>query len=559
MKAGTKPTRGSAGRSIANPGGHFAETPAEERAGAWRGGYNRGMAQPANPAPTLRLINGIGNLLGAIVAFLYFRVVDNTATDSASRVGLHEVVHSIIVFAALVVIGQWYSSRWMAPVIRAGAGEPLSPSEAALARRRALIFPFFVAGLTFLGWVMAGLIFGVVMPLMMGRELSASQAVRQVFGLTLIAGGVTTAFIFFASEHAWRQRLPFFFPEGDLSLVPRVPRLVVRVRLLAIFLMVGVLPLAVLGVLAYTRALDLLGADAATAGQIVSGLRVTILFLLAVGVAAAIGLSIFAANSVAGPLKDVETAMAEVERGRLDGHAPVVSTDEIGAVAEGFNRMLHGLRERELVKETFGKYVTPEIRDEILAGRISGEGELKEVTVLFADIRDFTPWVEATAPRDVVHDLNEYFTEMAEAIRAHRGLVLQFIGDEIEAVFGAPIASRDHAAMAVRSALDMRGRLRAWNARREATGRPALRHGIGIHTGTVLAGNIGGAERLSYALVGDPVNLASRIQGLTKDFEVDILISEATRKSIDAATAVEELPAVRVKGRAEEVNVYKVV
>jgi len=127
------------------------------------------------------------------------------------------------------------------------------------------------------------------------------------------------------------------------------------------------------------------------------------------------------------------TQMAEVERGRLDGHAPVVSTDEIGAVAEGFNRMLHGLRERELVKETFGKYVTPEIRDEILAGRISGDGELKEVTVLFADIRDFTPWVEATAPRDVVRDLNEYFTEMAEAIRAQRGLVLQFIGDEIEA------------------------------------------------------------------------------------------------------------------------------
>jgi adenylate cyclase len=251
--------------------------------------------------------------------------------------------------------------------------------------------------------------------------------------------------------------------------------------------------------------------------------------------------------------------MAEVERGRLDGRAPVVSTDEIGAVAEGFNRMLHGLREREMVKETFGKYVTPEIRDEILAGRIRGEGEMKEVTILFADIRDFTPWVEATAPRQVVQDLNEYFTEMAEAIRAQHGLVLQFIGDEIEAVFGAPIASADHAAMAVRAALDMRRRLRAWNARREAAGKPPLRHGIGIHTGTVLAGNIGGAERLSYALVGDPVNLASRIQGLTKDFKADILISEATRARLDGGVPVEELPAVRVKGRTEEVNVYKVM
>src|SRR4026209_3055237 len=108
--------------------------------------------------------------------------------------------------------------------------------------------------------------------------------------------------------------------------------------------------------------------------------------------------------------------MAEVERGRLGGRAPVVSTDEIGAVAEGFNRMLQGLRERERVEETCGKYVTPEIRDEILAGRISGEGELKEVTVLFADIRDFTPWVEATAPRAIAHAPQAELTDIAAAI-----------------------------------------------------------------------------------------------------------------------------------------------
>ena len=516
------------------------------------------MAQPPNPARSLRRINAIGNLLGASVAFLYFRVVDYAAAGSP-RVGLREVAYSIVIFAALVGMGQWYNFRWIALITRAAAGASLTERETRLVRRRALLFPYFLAALTFAGWVLAGFIWGILLPRLMGQDASLYQVVRRVFGVTVIAGGVTTAFIFFASEHNWRQRLPFFFPAGDLSAVPRVPRLVVRVRLLAIFLLVGVVPLTVLGILAYTRALDLQGADPATASEIVSGLRVTILFLLGVGIVAAIGLSLFAANSVAAPLKDVEAAMAEVERGRLDGHAPVVSTDEIGAVAEGFNRMLHGLRERERVMETFGKYVTPEIRDEILAGRISGEGELKEVTVLFADIRDFTPWVEATAPREVVHDLNEYFTEMAEAIRAQHGLVLQFIGDEIEAVFGAPIASPDHAAMAVRTALDMRGRLRAWNDRREAAGKPPLRHGIGIHTGTVLAGNIGGAERLSYALVGDPVNLASRIQGLTKDFKVDILISDATRSRLDGAVVVEELPAVRVKGRVEEVNVYKVV
>ncbi len=515
------------------------------------------MAQPPNPATQQRIINAVGNLLGAIVAFLYFRVVDPSTTGGA-RAGLPEIVYSIVIFAALVVIGQRFGSRWLAPLARAGLGEPLSPREAAMIRRRALLFPYFLAGLTFTGWVLAGLIYGVGIPFLKGY-LTFSQAARQVFGLTVIAGSVTTAFIFFASEHAWRRRLPFFFPEGDLRAVPRVPHLTVRTRLLAIFLLIGVMPPAILGILSYTRALGLQDADAATAGEIVATLRVTILFLVGVGIAAAIGLSIFAANSVAAPLRDVEAAMAEVERGRLDGRAPVVSTDEIGAVAEGFNRMLHGLREREMVKETFGKYVTPEIRDAILAGRVRGEGELIEATLLFADLRDFTPWVEATEPRQVVRDLNEYFTEMDQAIRAHGGLVLQFIGDEIEAVFGAPIAARDHAGRAVHAAIEMRERLQAWNARREAAGRPALRNGIGIHTGTVLAGNIGGHERLSYALVGDPVNLASRIQGLTKDFKVDILISDATHSRLDGAVPVEELPAVRVKGRVEEVTVYKVV
>ena len=220
---------------------------------------------------------------------------------------------------------------------------------------------------------------------------------RAFFGNTIMAGSVTTAFIFLSIERSGGA-LPGFFPDGDLSTVRNAPRFSVRARLLAIFFMVSLVPLSVLAMLAYTRALALVGADPAAAAEAVDGLRLIILFILAAGIVAAVGLSIFAANSVAGPLKDVEAAMAEVERGRLDGHAPVVSTDEIGAVAEGFNRMVHGLRERELVKETFGKYVTPEIRDEILAGRVSADGELKEVTVLFADIRDFTPWVEATAP-----------------------------------------------------------------------------------------------------------------------------------------------------------------
>jgi adenylate cyclase len=245
-----------------------------------------------------------------------------------------------------------------------------------------------------------------------------------------------------------------------------------------------------------------------------------------------------------------------VQRGGLDARCAVVSNDEIGAVAEGFNSMVQGLREREAIRETFGKYVSPEVRDEILAGRVSGAGVQREVTILFADLRDFTPWVEASPPADVVADLNAYFTEMDLAIRAHGGLVLQFIGDEIEAVFGAPLADARHADAAVAAAREMGNRLDAWNTARRAAGKAGLRHGIGIHTGTVIAGNIGSSERMSYALVGDAVNLASRIQALNKDFGTQVLVSGVTHARLASPVGLEALPAVRVKGRSAEVAVF---
>ena len=238
---------------------------------------------------------------------------------------------------------------------------------------------------------------------------------------------------------------------------------------------------------------------------------------------------------------------------------PVVGNDEIGAVAEGFNRMVGGLRERELIRETFGKYVTQEVRDEILSGRVDLEGQAREVTILFADIRDFTPWVEAHDPREVVRDLNAYFTLMEGAIRDHHGLVLQYIGDEIEAVFGAPVTNPRHPDLAVAAAVEMRQRLRAWNAGRAREGHVALRHGIGVHTGRVLAGNIGSPDRLSWTLVGDPVNVAARLQGLNKDFGSDILLSGETARRLQAPVALEALSAVTVKGKVTAVEVYRVL
>ena len=133
---------------------------------------------------------------------------------------------------------------------------------------------------------------------------------------------------------------------------------------------------------------------------------------------------------------------------------------------------------------------------------------------------------------------------------------MQFIGDEIEAVFGAPIADPHHADAAVAAAREMQQRLAAWNAARAAADKHTLRHGIGIHTGTVIAGNIGSSERLSYALVGDAVNLASRIQSLNKELGTHTLVSGATHDRLTSSAGLQPLAAVRVKGRSAEVSVY---
>lgn len=495
----------------------------------------------------------IGNLSGALLTFLYFNFLDPAAHEGAALAAPQPWIFFAVSFGATVAIGRGISLRWSRPLLAIEAEIPPG-KEGDASRRIALMLPAILALISFAGWIAASLIWGVFWPLYNG-EFSLGRAARQIFGIAFIAGPIVTAIVFFSIERFWRGELPRLFPRGDLS-ASGAPRLRVRTRMVSVFLLMSVVPTTVLSVAAVTRAYALLGADAANAEAIVRNLILVVILLAAGAAIVSVGLAKFVAGSVAEPLREVQAAMAEVGRGSLDVRCAVVSNDEIGAVAEGFNRMVGGLREREAIRETFGKYVSPEIRDEILAGRASLDGGLREVTILFADLRDFTPWVESRPAAEVVADLNAYFTEMDAAIRSQGGLVLQYIGDEIEAVFGAPVANPRHADAAVRAALEMRKRLDAWNAARHVAGKIALRHGIGIHTGTVIAGNIGSSERLSYALVGDAVNLTSRIQSLNKDFGTHILVSSVTRAKLADPYPLTPLPTVQVKGRIAEVEVF---
>jgi adenylate cyclase len=492
------------------------------------------------------------NLVGALVTYAYLRFVDYHALEADRLPSAGEIAYFVLGFGGIIALGIALGVRWNRPL--AGPIPPATGPAGDLARRRALQFPYFFAGVTALGWILAGLVWGVGWPLIHGT-FSPPHSARMMFGITVVAGSAATTLAFLMVEHSWRERLPEFFPEGGVVALRGVPRLRVRARLMLVLVLIAVIPVGVLGMASLRGAQELLAAGPG-AGDVMGRMLAVIAFLVLASATTSAGLAVAVSRSVAEPLSRLQAAMREVERGRLDVRCPVVSNDEIGALTEGFNRMVRGLQERQVLREAFGKYVSEEIRDEILAGRVTLEGQLREATILFADIRDFTPWVEASDPREVVRDLNAYFTEMETAIRAHGGLVVQYIGDEIEAVFGAPVARADHAWRAVRAAVEMRARLAAWNAARARAGRPPLRNGIGIHTGTVLAGSIGSADRLSYALVGDPVNLASRLQGLTKELQADVLVSGTTRARLDGELPLRPLPTVRVKGRAADVEVY---
>jgi class 3 adenylate cyclase len=164
--------------------------------------------------------------------------------------------------------------------------------------------------------------------------------------------------------------------------------------------------------------------------------------------------------------------------------------------------------------------------------------------------------VEKTSPQQVVRIINRYFREMEASIRGQKGFVLQFIGDEIEAVFGAPVHVDDHATRAMSAAMGMNQALAVVNEVFSSQGHPQLRHGIGIHSGKVVAANIGSPSRLSYALVGDTVNIASRLQGANKKYGTSIIVSAETHRRLSRAYPLRILPKTRLKGKTDTMNLY---
>ena len=271
--------------------------------------------------------------------------------------------------------------------------------------------------------------------------------------------------------------------------------------------------------------------------------------------------ALFLARSVTRPVQALVESARGVERGDYTRAVSVNQHDEIGELAAAFNRMLKGLSERDRVRDLFGRFVSPAVAERALAGGAQLGGELREVTVLFADLRGFTSFSERRAPEEVVSLLNTYFTRMNEVVERHHGLIDKFLGDGLMALFGAPLATGDDAGNALQAALDMVEELEALNVEVVARGLPRLDIGIGINTGVVVAGNMGSPNRLNYTVVGDGVNLAARIEGLTKraEFQTHIIATDAAVRAAKRQVRTRNLGLVQVRGRQEPALLHAVL
>ena len=245
----------------------------------------------------------------------------------------------------------------------------------------------------------------------------------------------------------------------------------------------------------------------------------------------------------------------------------MVDADQ-GDKVQGALVILEDISQEKRLKTTMYRYMTQELAEQLLAdGSAKMGGDRKEVSVLFSDIRGYTSLSEVLSAEDVVSMLNEYFETMVESVLTHKGTLDKYIGDAIMAVFGTPLALPDHAWLAVQTAIDMRYRLKEFNAKRVEKLKPKdqkefdlinIKIGIGVNSDSVISGNIGCTKRMEFTSIGDGVNLGSRLEGTSKVYGTDIIISETTYKSCADRIWTRELDRIQVKGKNQPISIYEV-
>ena len=501
------------------------------------------------------------NLVAGIATRLTVQLM-NSATPFAIEVGAHDdrllnvwrcVAYPLI--TALCLLYLWPLIAYFR------CGRNREPSLGV--QRRAVNGPFVIALAGFSGWLSGVIIFPIITLVHFGRwttDLASQQLLSPLVNGFLAA---TTSYL--VIDWLFRTRVvPHVFPDGRATALGGTATLGVGARLAVFLVAVAFVPMFTM--LGLIRAANVRMEAGWAAKELIptlvyAGDRIFLLY-----VALGLVLTVLLARTFTRPLADVTAALRRVRAGTLDQPVRVTAADEIGVLEESVNAMAATLRERERILQTFGRVVEPVVRDRLLAGDLRGDGEVRTASILFCDLRDFTTFAERTAPRELLQTLNQFFAAMTTWARTCDGFVNKFIGDGLLVVFGlldddpskGPAAG---AAAAVRCALGMRERLTLLNEDRVALGQAPLGVKIGVHTGPVVAGTIGAADRHEYTVVGDTVNVAARLEELCRDHGCEVIVSADAWELARAGGAdlpVAEVDAVRLRGRDEAVRVYRI-
>jgi adenylate cyclase len=315
---------------------------------------------------------------------------------------------------------------------------------------------------------------------------------------------------------------------------------------------------------------DMLAQVRYSATTVISGQRQTIVIsAIVTGIASVLGFvfAMLIGSGITGPVLRLLEGTREVEAGRLDRSISVTTRDEIGQLSAAFNRMIEKLRQNQQIRETFGRYVDPRVAEGLLdqSAITAAEGERRTMTVMFCDMKGFTTLSEGVTPRGLVKIMNLYLSTMSEPIHAHRGVIDKYIGDGIMAYWGPPfIEEAKQGPFACYAAIDMIGRVA--KLRQDLPELLGVRTipaecdiRIGISTGEALVGSIGSQYMMSFTVMGDTVNLASRLEGANKAYDCRCLISEATAKACEAEIEVREIDRLVVVGQSQPQRVYEIV
>jgi adenylate cyclase len=489
----------------------------------------------------------VPQLLGSAFNIWYnLSVVEPLLSTEALK---HRFLQTCILYNAWVYPAAMFV--WLRQVLSIGpvlrklhAGEEPKPERLVRARRRAINLPWSIMAISGAAWFLCVPVFLISL-----SAVSDSFDRRLLWHLPisfLVSGFIAVTHSFFLVELASHWGIfPTLFRSARADLTPGAHALSLRGRGLFWAISAGICPIGSLLLLSFAPPAP--GTDPAWFA----------VFVGTVGVAFGLCTALLIGRLVSEPIDRLRTAAQSVSEGRLDTNVHLPRADEFGLLIAEFNHMLHELREKERLRRTFGRHVGRRTAEQILA-RDPGLGGLEQViTIMFVDIRSFTQRTATLPPAETVRLLNAFLRVMVHVVETrHSGIINKFLGDGFMALFGIGADGANHADEALATGRDLLSALEELNTTLVRDGYERIAVGIGIHTGPAIVGSIGSPERMEFTAIGSAVNIASRIEGLTKIVQRPLLVTEGTARHLNEKTVLEELPPQTVRGVEKPMRVY---